>query len=276
MTDRDHELIADYVLGELDDATRRAVESRLRTDVAFAAEVGAMEAAVALAVQAETAPAKAPPHLRTQVMALTESAAPVTATRPDNHAVFPFWNWLGWGVAAALAVALVVTGQRLDRRTAEAESLQGELIAARDRLETITTELTTAVTEQGELVRRIAALESRRSLDQLRIAALSSQLEQANAYGVAVFDPESDEGVIEVINLPPIDGETQDYQLWVVDPQYPNPVDGGVIEIDDEGHTRVRFQARQPVSEVAAFAVSLERKGGVPVAEGPMILVGAL
>jgi anti-sigma-K factor RskA len=63
--------------------------------------------------------------------------------------------------------------------------------------------------------------------------------------------------------------------LWVVDPQYPNPVDGGVFSVDPAtGEARLVFKARQPVSNISAFAVTLERKGGVPKAEGPFVLLG--
>jgi anti-sigma-K factor RskA len=34
------------------------------------------------------------------------------------------------------------------------------------------------------------------------------------------------------------------------------------------------FHPNRPVQTVAKFAVSLERKGGVPKAEGPMVLIG--
>jgi anti-sigma-K factor RskA len=128
--------------------------------------------------------------------------------------------------------------------------------------------------ERELLANRIAQLNSKRALDQMRIATLSSELERAS-YGFAVFDTEANEGVIEVVNLPKIES-TQDYQLWVVDPQYPNPVDGGIVQIDTSGRASVRFKSKQPVENVAAFAISLEKKGGVPVAEGPMVLVGSL
>ena len=59
-----------------------------------------------------------------------------------------------------------------------------------------------------------------------------------------------------------------------MDPQYPIPVDGGVFRVDPStGVAHVTFKANRPVNSVAKFAVSLERKGGVPKAEGPMVLL---
>jgi len=91
---------------------------------------------------------------------------------------------------------------------------------------------------------------------------------------VAVWNPEKQEGMLKVEKLPAL-AANQDYQLWVVDPQYPNPVDGGVFTVDPEtGVANVQFKARQPVNAINAFAVTLERKGGVPKAEGPFVLLG--
>ena len=60
----------------------------------------------------------------------------------------------------------------------------------------------------------------------------------------------------------------------MVDPQYPIPVDGGVFTVDTaSGTARLAFRTKQPVAQVAKFAISLERKGGVPKAEGPMVLL---
>jgi anti-sigma-K factor RskA len=68
--------------------------------------------------------------------------------------------------------------------------------------------------------------------------------------------------------------EGKDYQLWLVDPQYPIPVDGGVFTVNPAtGEAHVAFKAGKPVKSVTKFAVSLERKGGVPKAEGPMVLL---
>ncbi len=109
----------------------------------------------------------------------------------------------------------------------------------------------------------------------LKITALASLLNNSpKALAVAVWDPKKQEGVLKVEKLPAL-LPSQDYQLWVVDPQYPNPVDGGVFTVDPEtGEARIVIKARQPVAAVNAFAVTLERKGGVPKAEGPFVLLG--
>jgi anti-sigma-K factor RskA len=80
--------------------------------------------------------------------------------------------------------------------------------------------------------------------------------------------------VLQVEKLPAL-ATDKEYQLWVVDPQYPAPVDGGVFTVDARsGAARIAFKSKQPVKTINAFAVTLERKGGVPKAEGPFVLLG--
>jgi len=72
----------------------------------------------------------------------------------------------------------------------------------------------------------------------------------------------------------PRNAADRDYQLWLVDPRYKDPVDGGVFHVANGGSLRVPFQPVSPVREAKGFAISLERKGGVTKAEGPIVLLG--
>ena len=90
---------------------------------------------------------------------------------------------------------------------------------------------------------------------------------------IAVWDPEQQLGLLTMEKLPAI-ADTQDYQIWIVDPAYPNPVDGGVFHVSQSGRVILPFKPAQPVTQAAAFAISLEKKGGVPVAVGPIVLLG--
>lgn len=120
-----------------------------------------------------------------------------------------------------------------------------------------------------------ADLKVQGDLARYQVTALVSMLEGSpKAVAASVWDPAKQEGVLKVDKLPAL-AANQDYQLWIVDPQYPNPVDGGVFTVDPQtGAQKVSYKAKQPVSSVAAFAVTLERKGGVPKAEGPFVLLG--
>jgi len=111
-------------------------------------------------------------------------------------------------------------------------------------------------------------------LARLKISSLASLLSDSpEAQAIAVWNPLAQEGVLTVANLPVLPGD-RDYQLWVIDPQYPIPVDGGVFTVEPtKGEARLQFKPKEPIAQIAKFAVSLERKGGVPKAEGPMVLI---
>ncbi len=120
----------------------------------------------------------------------------------------------------------------------------------------------------------ITRLEQRDILSQIQIASLSSKLESApDANAVVVWDQKKQRGVLKVTQLPR-NAEDHDYQLWLVDPRYKDPVDGGVFHVANDGTLRIPFHPSSPVREAKGFAISLERKGGVTKAEGPIVLLG--
>jgi anti-sigma-K factor RskA len=189
----------------------------------------------------------------------------------------------------------------------ERQDLQQQIAATTNQLQSVQTQLAAFSPQLAERESQIAALSQRvdalagasadltRQLgeEKNRVAKLTEdmrvQLDLTNykitilasiaqnspeALAAAVWNPANQEGVLKVEKLPAL-LPSQDYQLWVVDPQYENPVDGGVFTVDPQtGEARFTFKPNQPVKAVAAFAVTLERKGGVPKAEGPFVLLG--
>jgi anti-sigma-K factor RskA len=164
----------------------------------------------------------------------------------------------------------------LEARLAEAargaSDAARQLAASREQIAAARRELTAREQRVADLSRQLAA---QGQLADYKIATLASLLGNSpQALAVAVWNPANQEGVLTVQKLPAL-AEDKDYQLWVVDPQYPIPVDGGVFRVDPAtGEGRIHFHPNLPVKTVAKFAVSLERKGGVPKAEGPMVLIG--
>ena len=175
-----------------------------------------------------------PAHLESQILAAIKADAPAAVPRATSATA-----WIPWALAATLAIACVV------------------LLA--DRMQT---------------KKELARLEQRNAFAQMQIATLASQLESApNASAAVVWDGEMQEGVLKVSDVP-ANAADRDYQLWIVDPDYPQPVDAGTFHVATPGTTNVPFKPKAPIKSASAFAVSLERKGGVPKAEGPMVLVG--
>jgi anti-sigma-K factor RskA len=148
-------------------------------------------------------------------------------------------NWIPWAIAACLALSCAYL-----------------------------------VAERSGLRKRITRLEERDILSQIQIASLSSKLENApDANAVVVWDEKKQRGVLKVTKLPRNE-QDRDYQLWLVDPRYKDPVAGGVFHVANDGSFRLPFQPASPVREAKGFAISLERKGGVTKAEGPIVLLG--
>lgn len=147
------------------------------------------------------------------------------------------------------------------------------------RLDTLTGATAQLGRELGDAKQRVAALTTQlqreADLANLKITALASLLKNSpQALAVAVWNPEKQEGVLQVEKLPAL-APNKDYQLWVVDPQYPDPVDAGIFTVDPEsGARRIQFKGKQPIKSIAAYAITEEIKGGVVKSAGPFLLLG--
>ena len=269
ITERQEELAALYVLGLLEGGELRAFEAELagnRELEAFVAGLGGTAASLALAAP-DLAP---PPELRQRVL-------DAAAEEPARSEAFAPMRFVPWGIAAALALASGVIGYRNAELRERNEALQTErrqaeevFRAAREGLLERSLMAEKLVADLGERLRRSE------DLARLKVAALASLAGNTKeAQAIAVWDPEQQAGLLTFDKMPVI-GDKQDYQIWVVDPAYPNPVNGGVFKVDEEGRATLAFKPDQPVRAAAAFAISLEKKGGVPKAEGPIVLLGKL
>jgi anti-sigma-K factor RskA len=259
--ERKEELASSYVLGDLAPEDRGDCDQLLRTDSEFRSPVAELaEACSGLATTVE--PAAPSAGLRRRVLqALPErsnSANVVSfpaASRPSALATA-----LPWAMAAMLAIAFLTTLNSYMRQ--------------RDRAAVLASEVELFRTEATDLRQGYATLQEQNRLARLQMASLASQLDTTRAaLAVAVWDGQSQEGLLWIESLPPLP-ESQDYQIWVVDPRYENPVNGGVFNPTTASAQKIPFTTDQPIEQVVAFAVSLERRGGVPKAEGPMVLVG--
>ncbi len=280
MIDEHHEeLAALFALGLLEGAELADFETRLAGDPALARLVRELrESASQLSYLAP--PAKPSPELRARLLARLETAA---AWRAQAGTVpFRIPAWLPWAAAACFAIASAWLGQLYLGSRFENASLRDsqtladfQLRSTRNQLEA---ERLLARHQVGAVTEQVAALErelkAQGDLANFKITTLASLLGNSpEALAVAVWSPARQEGVLVVEKMPAL-AEGKDYQLWLVDPQYPIPVDGGVFTVNPAtGEAHVKFKAGKPVKSVAKFAVSLERKGGVAKAEGPMVLL---
>lgn len=94
-----------------------------------------------------------------------------------------------------------------------------------------------------------------------------------NANVTVAWRAEQQSGVITINHLPP-PGPGRDYQLWAVDASHTDPVNAGLLHVNADGTSTIRFKPDQRVTQIKAFAISLERQGGVPKREGPIVMIG--
>jgi len=268
ISERHEELAALRALGLLEDAERSAFES----DLARSPEVRALadslsETTAALAL---SAPQVEPPAgLKERILAAAVPPA-------DGKVVaFPLLRLTPWAVAAALALATtwLATQNRSLRHANETLQTERELaeVASRIAQNQLGERSLLAENMINDLRGRLRRSEDLSRLKVTALASLAGNTKEAQV--IAVWDPGQQAGLLTMEKLPPI-ADTQDYQIWIVDPAYKDPVNGGVFHVAADGRVALAFKPDQPVAQAAAFAISLEKKGGVPKAEGPIVLLG--
>lgn len=130
------------------------------------------------------------------------------------------------------------------------------------------------ISEQNRLQHRISRLEARDLFTEIHLANLESKMSEApKAIATVIWNEKRQRGLLRVSQLPP-NADDHDYELWLIDPRYPQPVNGGVFHLRSEQPRQLGFYPAEPVRGATGFAVTLERKGGVVKAEGPIVLVG--
>ena len=278
ITERQQENAALHALGLLEGAERTAFESELADNRELQSLVASLtdtSAGLALMVPQVEPPAT----LKASILAAVSSSQTAAPVEPEPAKVVPFppGRWLPLAAAAALAITALWLGSQNRALRQENTTLRTERELAEIAFKTAESQLQErsliAETMINDLGRQ---LRDQEDLTRLKITALASLAgNTAEAKAIAVWDPGRETGLLTVEKLPVI-ADSQDYQIWVVDPAYPNPVDGGVFKPGADGKAVLAFKGNKPISSVAAFAVSLEKKGGVPKAEGPIVLLGKL
>lgn len=244
--ERKEELASLYALHLLEPEETRAFETELRADAelrGLADDLQHHAAALVHLTPGKTAPA----HLREKILRNfrreTKAAVPVERkirqSGPETAFSRPSFSlpWLPWALAACLTI---VCGLLFNERT--------------------------------RLKAEVVAMERDKDVCELKIATLDSMSPNQQGAAIVAWDAAMQHGVVRVENMPQ-PAANQDYQLWIIDPKYPQPVNAGVIRVNASGKGDVMFKPRQPVNSADKFAVSIERKGGAPQHEGPIVML---
>lgn len=97
------------------------------------------------------------------------------------------------------------------------------------------------------------------------------------AKGDVVWSQTEQKGFMRFVGLTANDPTKYQYQLWIFDKNRDDkfPVDGGVFDVTSTGEVIVPISAKLAVGEIALFAVTIEKPGGVVVSARERIVVTA-
>jgi len=235
ITEEQQDQAALYVLGLLEPDEVPAMESALSANAELRDLV--RELGEAAGVLALSVPAQPPsPGLKQRVM--RQIALKPGGIAPISRQRSSF-AWVPWAIAAALILFC-------------------SLLAI----------------DRARLQRELAATRATDSLIKAVFFTLTpSESGPATAKATVAWQPGRQSGVIRITNLP-VPEPGKDYQLWAVDAAHKDPISAGVIHVDKNGVAQIRFKPVEMAQQVKAFAISLEREGGVPKKEGPILLAG--
>jgi hypothetical protein len=182
-------------------------------------------------------------------------------------------RWLPW--IAVLGATLVAGWFAVRNVTLQAE--HAALRTERDLAELTRRQAHAQLAERTLLAERMindlgSRLARGRDLTRLQVSVLGSPAGHTqDTQAIAVWAPDQETGLLAVTGLPALPAD-KEYQIWVFDPASPQPVNGGVFTVSPTGQATLTFRPHQPVKHAAKIAISLSRKGGAPVIEGPIVL----
>ena len=251
------ELAAGWALGDLD-ATELAAASRERIKGQPALSADSVEefeliaASLATNTKREQLPVLCAGRLKKLARSFEQGSS--TAPAPPRTSPFSITDWrLGWLAAAA---AVLLAGSIILLNPAPTAPTNNLAATPQDLID-----------QAGErLIRQ----------DWLATGDPAA----SNATGEVIWDPQTQQGFMIIEGLATNDPTNLQYQLWIFDadrpigdlPQFENPdlpiltqrpVDGGVFDVSSQGIAVIPIDAKLPVTDAVAFAVTVEPPGGV-------------
>ena len=257
-----------YAFGKLNPRNRHFFENHLKTGCKDCnAELAEIYEAMSL-LPLSLPPKEAPSRLRSKVMNAVHTGrsqslgdtrtaphvGPRTLATTQPSASRP---WFGYAVAFASLVIVVALGLYTNSLINRLDSQEQRIIA-----------LTNEVQAKEELLKVLQA-------PRLDMVMMNGLEPSPAGYGKIIWDPAKKVAIFQVANLPlaPTD---KDYQLWIIKNKIPIPA--GVFSVTDEKEKENFFKVLSldvtDKSEIDAFAVTLEPKGGLPQPSGAMYLIG--
>ncbi|HMQ03664.1 MAG TPA: anti-sigma factor [Pyrinomonadaceae bacterium] len=253
-------LIDKYVYGLNEEESLELVEAGYELDEAESIE----QTVATLCLAGLDSSSEMPPELYSKLLKQGHEIADSAPARPEE--VQPvreivlsggrstWFGWLGWATAAAASVALAVslfvpreTVPRADVPPPASPTPELQVVPAQQRQALIASIAGLVTAEWGK----------------------GNVAELASVSGDVVWSDEKQEGYMRFRGLPRNDGRKETYQLWIFDEtQDPKtPVDGGTFDVTDDGEVVIPINAKLRVRNPSAFAVTIEKPGGVVVSK---------
>lgn len=188
--------------------------------------------------------------------AITEpqkSVASRVVIDPRRHVGLDPWRWMGWIVATAALLCLMFFNfsgktERSDALTTVAGG--GDAVAARE-----------------DFQQRLDDLLEVPSTEKFAWTPGPTPLE-AEVSGGVVWNQGEQSGFMTFDGMPVNDPQVQQYQLWIIDPlRDEHPIDGGVFNIRSQGQVVIPIDPKLEVLDPRAFAITIEKPGGVVVSD---------
>ena len=270
MDERLLDLLCDKATGSLSDEEAREL-AELSASANADMDAQSLELTAAAILLAETEIEEMPAHLEAKLLGAAQRHFAAQRASTDGSGTLPartiglsdpkptrsFFDWFGWAVAAAACIALIGTvyynQQRVTTLQAQIDELKRPTPApakptvaeARDRLIREARDLKRASWTKGTVK------------------------ESEGVTGEVVWSDEKQIGYMTFRGLPANDPNREAYQLWIFEQAdlEAHPKDGGVFNIAESGEVIVPIEAKLRVVDPKAFAVTVEKPGGVVVSE---------
>ena len=264
MDERLLDLLCDKALQGLSEAEERELAA-LSGSAGRDAEEHSLELAAAAVLLAEINIEPMPAHLEAKVLEGADrhfgARNELKAGEPPVQAIQwaqpkrSFLDWFGWPVAAAASVALIFTifynQQRVNTLEAQLQELQRPAPAPAEP---------TMAEKRDELIREARDL-TRGSWTKGNVNGFEG------VAGEVVWSDDKQMGYMTFRGLPPNDPNSEAYQLWIFEQANleAHPKDGGVFNVTETGEVIIPIEAKLRAVDTKAFAVRVEKPGGVVV-----------
>lgn len=254
------ELLAGDAMGDLDATERQQLAELMTEDDKLNAEELRLTAGALQLAFTHQAPEDMPASLRDKIatdapkyLSRTTAMAPVQPVVNGNSTTSisrrEQFAWLTTAASLLFAIGLWVSSQRSPESTPGAPSIASSVT------------VTSAAKARDELIAQAS--------DRIAIAWASGTTPfDKPVSGDVVWSNSRQKGFLRFVGMPVNDPSSQQYQLWIIDPaRDANPIDGGVFDVSSDGEVIIPIDAKLTVIDPAAFAVTIEKPGGVVVSD---------